>query len=244
MKSDSQKLEEIRDVVSWATPPLVPTDEEQHWNEGMFDGLRKIKKILNESPSNQECDHKEKAVYCKKCNTLRGLKIGSGSVTLSVTEEDCSDCRPKKNNTKECENGVCECCGECNPCGKDRPCHCGDFIEDHPKFKGHPKKEERCTCIHGVGAPRTTDPACPEHGGKPAPKSLWPCYLVKDKCIGNKCPIHGEPKLPSERIKELALQQTSGNYICRPHESQSREDASAWVWGILDYLDEQHNQDQ
>lgn len=90
MKSDSQKLEEIRDVVSWATPPLVPTDEEQHWNEGMFDGLRKIKKILNESPSNQECP---------RCGNLTCVLAGK-FVCAPIPKKDL---RPKKNNTKECK---------------------------------------------------------------------------------------------------------------------------------------------
>lgn len=34
------------------------------------------------------------------------------------------------------ESPECECCGKPIPCGKDRPCHCGDFDPEHPKYKG------------------------------------------------------------------------------------------------------------
>lgn len=167
MKSDSQKLEAIKAVIS----------ERVHMASCLSDAkVNKVFDILNESPSNQGC----------VCGAYKWAHAdGSPCPGKTPFHEN----RPKKNNTKEPK------CG-CLDYSKDQECNLS-YCEN--------KKEERCTCPEGWQ----------QKGYPPFPHSKQ-CLLYG-----------GEPKLPSERVWEIARKKTPG--LMYPG-----------IDSVLDYLDEQH----
>lgn len=191
MKSDSQKIEEIRELVK---------REESHDGYSKAGAYSGIKKLLNESPSNQECE--SVAICGCSCHYVDGQRIRRFKDERGGIDDECGVCcenlkpyeeeRGQKLKEEVFPKKKCSCTKDfCDP---KCPIHEGYWINKGQVSPAapHPKKNNTKECSE-YGCWRMNPGNCPKHA--PKKEKCYSCGKKDCRC----CILRGELFKKEER---------------------------------------------